>query len=108
MLTSLLTSYKDAPADKEVPDGMYYNAAYPGNLIAMPQPIYGDDVSYADGASTDISSIASDLVYFLTWTAELCSPSKKIYEVASNRRYVCGSAVCIRNIISIYGLWHSN
>ena len=69
-LYSLLTSYKDAPGDKEVPDGMYYNAAYPGNLIAMPQPIYGDDVSYADSASTDISSIASDLVYFLTWTAE--------------------------------------
>ena len=69
-LYSLLTSYKDAPGDKEVPDGMYYNAAYPGNLIAMPQPIYGDDVSYADGAPSDISSIASDLVYFLTWTAE--------------------------------------
>ena len=69
-LYSLLTSYKDAPSDKGVPDGMYYNAAYPGNLIAMPQPIYGDDVSYADGAPADISSIASDLVYFLTWTAE--------------------------------------
>ncbi len=69
-LYSLLTSYKDAPEDKEVPDGMYYNAAYPGYLIAMPQPIYGEDVTYADGAPTDVSSIASDLVYFLTWTAE--------------------------------------
>ena len=69
-LYSLLTSYKDAPEDKEVPDGMYYNAAYPGNLIAMPQPIYGEDLTYADGAPTDVSAIASDLVYFLTWTAE--------------------------------------
>jgi len=69
-LYSLLTSYKDAPEDKEVPDGMYYNAAYPGQLIAMPQPIYGEDVTYADGAPTDVSAIASDLVYFLTWTAE--------------------------------------
>ena len=69
-LYSLLTSYKDAPEDKEVPDGMYYNAAYPGHLIAMPQPIYGEDVTYADGAPTDVSAIASDLVYFLTWTAE--------------------------------------
>ena len=69
-LYSLLTSYKDAPEDKEVPSGMYYNAAYPGHLIAMPQPIYGEDVTYADGAPTDVSAIASDLVYFLTWTAE--------------------------------------
>ena len=69
-LYSLLTSYKDAPEDLEVPEGMYYNAAYPGNLIAMPQPIYGEDVTYADGAPTDVSAIASDLVYFLTWTAE--------------------------------------
>ena len=69
-LYSLLTSYKDAPEDKEVPDGMYYNVAYPGQLIAMPQPIYGEDVTYADGAPTDVSAIASDLVYFLTWTAE--------------------------------------
>ncbi len=69
-LYSLLTSYKDAPKGKNVPDGMYYNVAYPGNLIAMPQPIYGEDVTYTDGAPTDVSSIASDLVYFLTWTAE--------------------------------------
>ena len=47
-----------------MPDGMYYNVAYPGNLIAMPQPIYGEDVTYADGAPTDVSAIASDLVYF--------------------------------------------
>jgi ubiquinol-cytochrome c reductase cytochrome c1 subunit len=29
-LYSLLSSYENAPNDKEVPDGMYYNAAYPG------------------------------------------------------------------------------
>ena len=69
-LYSLLTSYKEPPNDKHVPEGMYYNTAYPGNLIAMPQPIYGEDVTYADGAPTDVSSISSDLVYFLTWTAE--------------------------------------
>ena len=49
-LYSLLSSYENAPNDKEVPDGMYYNAAYPGRLIAMPQPLYGDDVEYSDGA----------------------------------------------------------
>ena len=29
-LYSLLTSYGDAPAGKDVPEGMYYNAAYSG------------------------------------------------------------------------------
>ena len=35
-LYSLLSSYNNAPDSTEVPDGMYYNAAYPGHLIAMP------------------------------------------------------------------------
>ena len=27
---------------------MYYNNAYSGHLIAMPQPIYGDDVEFTE------------------------------------------------------------
>ena len=69
-LYSLLLGYVDAPADKDVPDGMHYNNAYSGNLIAMPQPIYGDDVEYADGAPTTPEGIASDLTHFLMWAAE--------------------------------------
>jgi ubiquinol-cytochrome c reductase cytochrome c1 subunit len=69
-LYSLLSSYDDAPDGKEVPDGMYYNAAYPGNLIAMPQPLYGDDVEYSDGAATSIEAVSADLTQFLMWAAE--------------------------------------
>ena len=69
-LYSLLSSYGDAPNDKEVPDGMYYNAAYPGHLIAMPQPLYGDDVEYSDGAATSIEAVSADLTQFLMWAAE--------------------------------------
>ena len=69
-LYSLLSSYEDAPNDKEVPDGMYYNAAYPGHLIAMPQPLYGDDVEYSDGAATSIEAVSADLTQFLMWAAE--------------------------------------
>ena len=54
LLYSLLTSYEEAPADLTVPEGMYYNAAYSGHLIAMPQPLYGDDVTYADGADSSV------------------------------------------------------
>ena len=76
-LYSLLTSYKDAPDDVVVPDGMYYNAAYSGKLIAMPQPLYGEDITYADGAKNDVSAIASDLVQFLMWTAEPALEERK-------------------------------
>ena len=69
-LYSLLSSYGNAPNDKEVPDGMYYNAAYPGHLIAMPQPLYGDDVEYTDGAATSIEALSADLTQFLMWAAE--------------------------------------
>jgi ubiquinol-cytochrome c reductase cytochrome c1 subunit len=69
-LYSLLSSYDDAPKGKEVPDGMYYNAAYPGHLIAMPQPLYGDDVEFSDGAATSIEAMSADLTQFLMWAAE--------------------------------------
>ena len=69
-LYSLLSSYGNGPNDKEVPDGMYYNAAYPGHLIAMPQPLYGDDVEYSDGAATSIEALSADLTQFLMWAAE--------------------------------------
>ena len=81
-LYSLLTSYEDAPKDMKVPDGMYYNSAYPGNLIAMPQPLYGDDVDYADGSEASIEAISKDLVNFLAWTAEPSMEKRKRTGVA--------------------------
>ena len=53
-----------------MPEGMYYNAAYSGHMIAMPQPLYGDDVDYLDGADTSMDAVARDLVNFMAWTAE--------------------------------------
>ena len=81
-LYSLLTSYEDAPADVTVPEGMYYNAAYSGHLIAMPQPLYGDDVTYADGADSSVDAISKDLVNFLAWTAEPAMETRKRTGVA--------------------------
>ncbi|MGC6474959.1 MAG: cytochrome c1 [Candidatus Puniceispirillaceae bacterium] len=81
-LYSLLTSYEEAPADVAVPEGMYYNAAYSGHLIAMPQPLYGDDVTYADGADSSVDAISKDLVNFLAWTAEPAMETRKRTGVA--------------------------
>ncbi|MEL0206827.1 MAG: cytochrome c1 [Alphaproteobacteria bacterium] len=69
-LYSLLTGYVEAPSSVSVPEGMYYNDAYSGHMIAMPQPIYGDDVEYADGASTSVQAISADVTHFLMWAAE--------------------------------------
>ena len=81
-LYSLLTSYHEAPEGTDVPDGMYYNTAYSGNLIAMPQPLYGDDVEYADGADTSMDAVAMDLVQFLARTAEPAMEERKRTGVA--------------------------
>ncbi|MAU27621.1 MAG: cytochrome c1 [Pelagibacterales bacterium] len=66
---SLLKGYEDPPEDKELSNG-YYNIAYPGNVIAMPQPLYGDDVEYADGTEATMEQEIIDLVSFLTWTGQ--------------------------------------
>ena len=82
-LYSLLVSYKEAPAGTTVPDGMYYNPAYPGHMIAMPQPLYGDDVTFADGADASIKAVSADLVQFLMWTAEPKLETRKRIGVAA-------------------------
>lgn len=85
---TLLTSYHEPPecAPEDFPGS--YNAAFasggypeeckddkgkhttPGSWIAMAQPLYGDDVEFADGHSTNLHSEAKDVAAFLMWTAE--------------------------------------
>lgn len=90
-IASLMTGYEEEPecaANMEVPMDGYYNTAfaaggypdeckgdhgehlYPGSWIAMAPPLYGDDVEYADGHSTDLEEVAKDVSAFLMWTAE--------------------------------------
>ena len=69
-LHALLTGYEDAPAEKNVPDGMYYNKFYPGKLIGMPQPLYDDGVEYADGTKASPDQMAKDVTAFLAWASE--------------------------------------
>ena len=69
-LYSLLIGYKKPPESIEVREGLYYNKYYSGNLIAMPQPLYGEDVTYADGTNASIEQMASDVTEFLAWAAE--------------------------------------
>ncbi len=87
-IASILAGYEEAPdCAPEDFDG-YYNVAFasggfpeecvddhghnmvPGSWIGMAQPLWGDDVEFADGHSTDIEHEAQDVAAFLMWTAE--------------------------------------
>jgi ubiquinol-cytochrome c reductase cytochrome c1 subunit len=68
---SLLTGYKQAPADVEVPQGLHYNPYFHSIKIAMPPPFRQDgQVKYTDGTPATISQMAQDVTAFLTWSAE--------------------------------------
>ena len=90
-IASLLTGYEEEPQcalDMETPMDGYYNTAfaaggypdeckgdhgehlYPGSWIGMAPPLYGDDVEFADGHSTDLEHVSEDIAAFLMWTAE--------------------------------------
>ena len=65
---SLLLGYTDPPAGFDVGEG-YYNKYMAGNIIAMPQPLYGDDIEFSDGTIATLEQEVNDLVSFLTWTS---------------------------------------
>jgi len=87
-IASILTGYADPPACAPEDQEGYYNTAFanggfpdackdedghhtvPGSWIAMSPPLYGDDVEYADGSSTELDAVAQDVAAFLMWTAE--------------------------------------
>ena len=68
-IASLLVGYTGEEKE-EAGAILYENTAFPGGWISMAPPLYGDDVEYADGHSTDIHHIAQDVSAFLMWTAE--------------------------------------
>ncbi|MEL6451607.1 MAG: cytochrome c1 [Pseudomonadota bacterium] len=49
---------------------LYENTVMAGGWIAMAPPLWGDDVEFADGHSTDLHYLAEDVSAFLMWTAE--------------------------------------
>ncbi|MBV8970714.1 MAG: cytochrome c1 [Sphingomonadaceae bacterium] len=68
---SLITGYRDAPKDWQVPDGLYYNPYFRSLNVAMPPPLSGDgQIEYADGTKATKDQMARDVATFLTWTAE--------------------------------------
>jgi ubiquinol-cytochrome c reductase cytochrome c1 subunit len=67
---NVLTSYSAAPTDLTLLPGHYFNTAYPGNQIAMPAPLKGNEVTYADGTAPTAQQEAADVTAFLSWAAD--------------------------------------
>lgn len=67
---SLLTGYREPPADMKMGTGMNYNPYFPGGQIAMSAPLSDGAVTYADGTQATTAQMAQDVVQFLSWAAE--------------------------------------
>jgi ubiquinol-cytochrome c reductase cytochrome c1 subunit len=76
-LYSLLQGYTEPPAGEEAPEGMYYNAYYPGHWIAMPPPLTEGGVTYTDETEASVEQMANDVTAFLTWAAEPTLEARK-------------------------------
>ena len=68
-IAQLLQTYTEEI--QEQGDAIFYqNKTYPGEWIAMGQPLWGDDVEYTDGTEATIQQQSEDVAAFLMWTAE--------------------------------------
>ncbi|HEX5078425.1 MAG TPA: cytochrome c1 [Geminicoccaceae bacterium] len=74
---SLLQGYEEPPPGEQGLEGLYYNAYFPNHWIAMPPPLSDGQVTFADGSSTSVEQMASDVATFLTWTAEPMLEARK-------------------------------
>ncbi len=75
-ITALLTGYTGEEKE-EAGVTLYENTAFPGGWISMAPPLWGDDVEFEDGHSTDLHHLSEDVSAFLMWTAEPKLASRK-------------------------------
>ncbi len=68
-IVSILTGFTGE--EKEQAGTTFYeNKTFPGGWIAMPPPLAGEDVVFADGSPNDLKHEAEDVAAFLMWAAE--------------------------------------
>ncbi len=66
----ILVGYEEAPAEKELMAGQYYNKYMAGNVIAMAPPLSDGIIGYEDGTDETVEQYAKDVTQFLVWAAE--------------------------------------
>lgn len=67
---AVLTGYAEPPEGVTVQSGLHYNKYFPGNQIAMPNPLSDGQVEYSDGSPQTVDQYASDVSAYLMWMAE--------------------------------------
>jgi ubiquinol-cytochrome c reductase cytochrome c1 subunit len=94
---SILTGFQNQPAellrkfpDAKTPPNLHYNPYFANLNIAMPPPLHGGDVTFADGSPNTLDAEAKDVAAFLVWTAQ---PELE-------RRHAAGVAVAIFLLIA--------
>jgi len=88
----LLTSYCEAPAGVEVPEGQHFNPYMLGGKIAMAAPLYNEVIEYDDGTPATLSQLAKDVCTFLVWAG---SPEH------DERKQLGIKADCMRIYVSV-------
>jgi ubiquinol-cytochrome c reductase cytochrome c1 subunit len=80
---SILMGYnRPVPADKTIGVGQHYNPYMAGGVIAMPQPLKADQVSFDDGTKSTLDQEAKDVSAFLMWAADPHADDRKNTGVA--------------------------
>jgi len=74
---ALMEGYVEPPKDKKVPDGLYYNKWFIGNLIHMSAPLQADSVTYTDGTKATLEQESKDVATFLTYASNPEMESRK-------------------------------
>lgn len=67
---AVLTGYAEAPHGVKVPDGLNYNKAFPGHMIAMVAPLSPDLGIYKDDTKETVENYARDVAAFLSWASD--------------------------------------
>ena len=80
---SILTGYQNQPAgllkqfpDAKTPPNLHYNPYFANLNIAMPPPLKGGEVTFADGSPNDLQHEAQDVAALLVWASEPTLPNR--------------------------------
>lgn len=69
-LYSLLTGYEELPNHTTIVSGLHYNPYFEGGQLAMPPPLFSQQVDFIDGTPATIEQMARDVTIFLQWASE--------------------------------------
>jgi ubiquinol-cytochrome c reductase cytochrome c1 subunit len=66
----LLTGYGEAPPGGTLFPDRHWNAAFPGNQIAMGPPLRAGQMTFLDGTRATVPQMSRDVTTFLAWASD--------------------------------------